>query len=420
MDHDDFHRRAQEKRDFRKKVKIGVWAGSTLVGLILLFTSFGHVYVEGSERVVWQTFSGVREDVGLPGLNFYFGWTTTPHKYYTGSDTFIIDKHAVNANNSYMDAEERSFNEPDMPPVTIPVQMDKLTKADIEAGKTTGPTDIKLACVMQYHIDPTKLVKLHNEKTKGYRTTFLKDILTTELIEQTTVLDARTVYQGSGRVELQNVIEANLKNNERLKGYGVIVEKFVIRQIELLDKDFLKKITEEARAEQNRKTAAKQEVAYQAQARAEKARALAEQNRRLVEAETKKQERIAKAEGDKQEQILRAQAKAEQVKLAAEAEKEENRLQGEGLKLRKVAEAEGVLALGKAQAEAKELMLKAYVGQGGQRFAQVEIAKAMGKGIQKIYYVPSDMNITTLAKDFNNAIAIGLPKTQAKVPTDSK
>lgn len=407
-------------RSQKNILKMGAGLLGLIFSLVLTLTAVGHVYVEGSERVVWQTFNGVQEEVGLPGLNFYFGWTTTPHRYYTGSDTFIIDKHAVNANNSYMDAEERSFNEPDMPPVTIPVQMDKLTTTDIRSGKTTGPTDIKLACVMQYHVDPTKLVKLHNEKTKGYRTTFLKDILTTELIEQTTVLDARTVYQGSGRVDLQKKIEVNLQNNERLKSYGVIVEKFVIRQIELLDKDFLKKITEEARAEQTRKTAAKQEVAYQAQAKAEKAKALAEQNRRLVEAETKKQERIARAEGDKQEQILKAQAEAEQVKLAALAQKEQDRLQGEGLELRKIAEARGVLALGKAEATAKELMLKAYVGQGGQRFAQVEISKALGQGIQKIYYVPADMNITTLAKDFNNAIAIGLPQHQAQKSNPDK
>lgn len=403
----------------------------TVFFAIISLTSVGFVEIEGSERVVWQTRTGVSETSGKPGLNIYYSWFTTPHVYYTGSDTFVVDHKAVQANNGYMTKEEKQFNEPDAPPIVIPVQMDKLTEKDTQEGKTTGPTNVSLSCVLQYHLSPEKVVKLHNEKTKAYRTNFIKDILMTELIEQTTILDARTIYQGSGRVALQKKIQENLKNNERFKKYGVVCEKFVIRGIEILDKEFLNNITEEARAEQERKTAAKQEVAYQARAKAEKARALQEQNRRLVEAETKKQERIAKAEGDKQEQILAAEAEAEQVtlaakaekekiRLAAEAQKEKDELEGQGLRLRKLAEAEGVLALGKAEAEAKRLSLAAYLGEGGRRYAQVEIAKAMGEGIEKIYWVPADMNITSISKDFQNAIAVGLPNGKTPQKTTSQ
>jgi hypothetical protein len=69
-----------------------------------------------------------------------------------------------------------------------------------------------------------------------------------------------------------------------------------------------------------------------------------------------------------------------------------------------------VLALGKAEAEAQRLKLQAYDGEGGGRFAEVEKAKALGAGIQKIYYVPSSMSINSIAKDFMDAVKIGLPQ----------
>jgi regulator of protease activity HflC (stomatin/prohibitin superfamily) len=405
-----------------------------IVGVVGLFITVRWVTVEGSERVVWQTFGGVRDEISEDGLHFYFGWTTTPHKYYIGSDTFVIDDKTVKPNNDYMDREEMEFNQPDVSPVQIPVMMEKLTQAEIDEGKTTGPTPVILRCVMQFHLDPGKLVTLHKEKTRAFRTTFLKDVLLQTIIDNTTVLDARTVYQGSGRVALQNSIEDKLQSEERLEQYGIVVERFVIREITLADDTFLKMITAEAQAEQKRKTAIKEQAAAEAEADKAKAEAMAEQNRRLVEAETKKGEEIAQAEAaakkqvlaaeaDAKKVVLAAEAQAKQVELAAEAKKKEvtlaaeaqksrDSLEGEGLKLRKLAEAEGVLALGKAEAEAKKLQLLAYEGEGGQRFAEVEKAKALGAGIEKVYYVPPDMSINAIANDFKNAVTVGLPNSK--------
>ncbi|MHC5055869.1 MAG: SPFH domain-containing protein [Planctomycetota bacterium] len=389
----------------------------------VLLSSFRFKKVEGSERVVWQTLSGVQDTIGEDGLHVYFGWTTTANVYYIGSDTFIIDDKTVLPQNSYMDTDELEFNQPDVQPVEIPVMMEKLSLEDMESGKTTGPTPVILRCVMQFHLDPGKLVQLHKEKTNAFRRTFMtfmKDVLLQNIIDNTTILDARTVYQGAGRVQLQGTIEKSLRSESRFESYGIVVEKFVIREITLKDPKFLSMITAEAQAEQRRKTAEKEQAAAEAEALKAEAEAKAEQNRRLVEAETKKGEEIAKAEAEKQKQILDAEAKAEQVKLAAEARKEQDRLEGEGLKLRKVAEAEGVLELGKAEAEAKKLKLLAYEGEGGQRFAQVEIAAALGEGIQKVYYIPESMNITALAEDFQRAIAIGLPEVQPKARPDER
>jgi hypothetical protein len=403
-------------------------AAVVIVALTFMFITVRPIVIEGSERVVWQTYGGVQEIVAEDGIHFYFGWTTDAHRYYIGSDTFVIDDKTVNPDNTYMKRAELEFNQPDVAPVEIPVMMERLTAEDMEAGKTTGPTPVLLRCVMQFHLDPGKLVELHKGKTSAFRTTFLKDVLLQTIIDNTTVLDARTVYQGQGRVRLQTTIEKSLRAEPRFEKFGIVVERFIIREITLKDPKFLAMITSEAQAEQRRKTAIKEQAAAEAEADRAKAEAQAEQNTRLVEAETKKGEEVAQAEAAAKKVELAAEAKKIEVTLAAEADKNKitleaeaqkarDELEGEGLKLRKIAEAEGVLALGKAEAEAKELMLKAYMGEGGQRFAQVEIAKQLGAGIQKIYYVPESMNITAIAENFQRSLAIGLPDTPNRPTT---
>lgn len=402
-----------------------------ILGIGGLFVTVRWVKVEGSERVVWQTFGGVRDEVSEDGLHFYFGWTTTPYTYYVGSETFVIDDKTVNPKNTYMDKAELEFNQPDVQPVEIPVMMESLTEQDYADGKTTGPTPVILRCVMQYHVAAGTLVKLHKDKTSAFRTTFLKDVLLQTIIDNTTILDARTIYQGAGRVKLQKTIEMALRNEPLFVEYGILVERFVLREITLKDATFLQMITKEAQAQQKRKTAIKEQAAAEAEALKVKAEALAEQNKRLVEAETKKGEEIAKAEAAARQEVLAAEASAQKVvlaaeaqakqvelaanakkieiTLAAEAQKSRDALEGEGLKLRKLAEAEGVLALGKAEAEAKKLMLVAYEGEGGRRFAEVEKAKSLGAGIEKIYYIPESMTINAIANDFNNAVTVALP-----------
>jgi len=425
------------------KEKFGLAVGILLVlGVVGLFMTVKWVTVEGSERVVWQTYGGVKKEVSPPGMHFYFGWTTTPYTYYTGSETFVIDDKTVNPANTFMDKKELEMNQPDVQPVEIPVMMESLTAQDIEDGKTTGPTPVLLRCVMQYHVDSKTLVKLHNDKTTAFRTTFLKDVLLQNIIDNTTILDARTIYQGAGRVTLQTTIETALREEPLFDEYGIVVERFILREITLKDATFLDLITKEAQAQQKRKTAIKEQAAADAEALVAEAQAKAEQLKRLVEANTKKGEEIARAQADAEKEVLKAEAAKKQVvlaaeaqaqqvvlaaeaqakqvefaanakkieiTLAAEAQKSRDELEGEGLKLRKLAESEGVLALGKATAEAKKLMLVAYEGEGGRRFAEVEKARSLGEGISKIYYIPPELTINAIAKDFDNAVTVALP-----------
>ncbi|CAK8718988.1 MAG: hypothetical protein D3915_08515 [Candidatus Electrothrix sp. AU1_5] len=129
-----------------------------------------------------------------------------------------------------------------------------------------------------------------------------------------------------------------------------------------------------------------------------------------VVAETKKIKAIISAEEAREVEEINvakkefiAQGEAKKIQIGADAALYE-----------KEKEATGILAVGKAQAEAKKLILAAYNGEGGHRFAEVEKAKALGSGIEKIYYIPADMSINAIAKDFENAITVGLPDNTKK------
>lgn len=129
-----------------------------------------------------------------------------------------------------------------------------------------------------------------------------------------------------------------------------------------------------------------------------------------VVAETKKIKAIISAEQERAVEEINVAKKefialgeAKKIQIGADAEL-----------YQKEKEATGILAVGKARAETKKLELSAYQGEGGRRFAEVEKAKALGSGIEKVYYIPSDMSINAIAKDFEHAITIGLPDNTRK------
>jgi regulator of protease activity HflC (stomatin/prohibitin superfamily) len=125
-----------------------------------------------------------------------------------------------------------------------------------------------------------------------------------------------------------------------------------------------------------------------------------------VVAETKKVKAIIQAEEEREVEEINVAKK----EFIAQGEAKKIQIEADATLYQKEKEAAGILAVGKAEAEAKKLELAAYEGDGGLRFAEVEKAKALGSGIEKIYYLPSDISINTIAKDFENAITVALPK----------
>ena len=77
----------------------------------------------------------------------------------------------------------------------------------------------------------------------------------------------------------------------------------------------------------------------------------------------------------------------------------------EGKKAAMISIAEGTLAIGKAEATATELKLKAWSGAGPDAYRQVEVARAMASGFQNIQgYLPEKVTINTLSGNFIDAL----------------
>lgn len=270
-----------------------------------------------------------------------------------------------------------------------------------------GGRAIWISAYFRYHLEPERIADLHRTVGPEYETILIHPYI--QKVTKNCTTRRYTAFEalaGETRGALQEEIINVLKFGEpesrteidksgdtevfytgkvlppQLTERGVTFEDFGIINIEV-DPEYQALVNQKQDAKERqeiaeRKTAEFQQLALQKQA----------------EAEAGKLERIKKAEAGKAEAVIAA----------------------EGRKLAMFADAEGILAKGKAEANAKQLMLEAYAGEGGRRFAEIKKAEALGAGIQKIYYIPSTMSLNTIAKDFEGAIAIGLPGSKEVAP----
>lgn len=309
--------------------------GGVFVSLLLVFLLVGYEVIEGNERAVVQDWQqGVQEQLWDDGTHFYVPLTTKPYIYNIGTEKFIMgDKNLYTGKGSDF---------ADFPPFTITTG---------GSGKEQPAT---FSVTLQYHLDPNKLIVLHNKAQAMYEDRIIKPALTriiSDMATQQTVLD---FYSGSGRVALQKNIELAITEHPALNESGIVVETFVIDQIKL-DSDYVAEITG-------------RQLATQKKLRAIEERKAAIENAKKVEAvaEAEKFERLVKAEASKQEAIK-----------AAEAKKQESILKAEADRFRKEQDAKGLLAQGLAQAKVDNARKTSrYAGQSGARQAAVEINQA--------------------------------------------
>lgn len=305
------------------------------LSLLLIFMFVGYEVIEGNERAVVQDWQeGIMTDLWTSGTHFYVPATTTPYVYNIGTEKFIMGDPKLYTG--------KGSDYADFPPFTITTG---------GSGKEQPAT---FSVTLQYHLDPTKLVTLHNKAQGAYEDRIIKPALTriiSDLSTQHIVLD---FYSGSGRVELQRSIEDAITAHPALNESGIVVETFVIDDIRL-DKNYVSEITG-------------RQLATQKKLRAIEERKAAIESAKKVEAEAEanKLKRIVEAEAAKEERVKAAEAKAAEVRESASADR-----------FRKEQDAKGLLAQGLAQAKVdRERKRARYDGSAGARQAAVEINQA--------------------------------------------
>ena len=171
----------------------------------------------------------------------------------------------------------------------------------------------------------------------------------------TSAVKSDDIYTGNGKRIVSDGIEKDLVSFKE-RGIDITVN---LRNVRFTNADFIESLENKAIAGQ------KEEI-----------------NRREAAAAEQEAIRVANtAEGLKQKRIKEAQAG-----------KEEAKLRGEGVRLEKEEEAKGLLAMETAKATGTRLQVNAYGG--GQYYAQVKVAQAMGDNFQ-VWGIPTGAPGTT-------------------------
>jgi regulator of protease activity HflC (stomatin/prohibitin superfamily) len=323
-----------------------IFGGIVIATIMMFILFFRWERVEGNERLVMQNFSsGVSPNLVNPGTFFYVPLTTTVYKYNIGTEKFIMgNKELYNGKGSdYVDYPAFS----------------------ITTGGSGNEQLATFSVTLQYRLDQTKLIELHNSAQSNYEDLVIKPALTRIISDQATTKTVLSFYSGEGRVNLQKGIERAISESPALASVGIIVETFVFDDIKL-DPAYVAEITGRQIATQQKLRAIEEAKAAEEVAKRVEAEAQADKLKKIVEAEAGKETRIRAAEASAKEVELAAKADATKVKAAAEASR-----------FQKEQDAKGLLAQGLAEAEvAQKKSTAKYTGEAGGRQAQVEIELA--------------------------------------------
>lgn len=323
--------------NLKRNLTLGVAGLGVVASLVFLFTMVGIKTVEGNERAVIQDWNdGVLEQLWTPGTEFYMPLTTTPYVYHIGAARFIIG-----GENGDMKAQT------------------------VTTGGSGQEQPATFHATLQYHLDETKLVKLHNHSRTNYEQTVIKPALIRIISDTATVLPVLEFYSGNGRMKLQQDIEQAIMNEPSLAELGIVVDTFVFDKI-ILDQEYVEKIRGRQLAFQDKLKNIEEAKAAEEAAKKEEALAQADKLKRIVAAEASAAEQVKAAEAQKQKRVLAAEAQAQEIRQKAGAER-----------FRKEQDAKGLLAQGLAEAKvANEKKVSKYSGVSGQRQAAVEIEQA--------------------------------------------
>lgn len=348
-----------------------------IVLLIASLVTISPNRVAGHELGVRENWSGIYEEPLGPGTHWLFpGFANNVFRYDMGFKVFVMTDEAN--------------KEKDAPAFHV---------------QSKEGQDMAISLVVQWRIDPKKLVQLHRSARGDIEDKIVKPTVMRIVKDEATMRTAVDAYSGDGLVKLQAAIEKDLTNpNGELSERGIMVEGFVIEGIKL-DDSYIGEIRARQVATQKKSRADEETKAAEALALKAKADAQADYNKQVVEAERAKAVGILKAEEQAQSQVIAAKADAEKVELAAKADKKKVVLAAEGVKEEGILKAQAIEAIGKAEAESAKLKLSAFSVPGSDNYTRIEVAKAMAQSTWSMKgYLPANMSVNVLSENFMRSV----------------
>ena len=362
-----------------KPIKLVISGIVLVIALILTITTFKVVTIEGNQLGVKETWSaGVQKEVMQPKTYFLFpGWSQTVYKYDASSQVFVM-------NDKTEGKGEKSIGR----------------EIDAYLVQSQEGQDMKISLNLRWRIDPAKLISIHTTVRQDIEDKIIRPVVMRVVKDKATKMKAIDAYSGEGLVKLQSDIQNALSGKDanetdELSERGVTVENFVIEHIEL-DPLYIVEIKGKQIATQKTLRSKEEQIAAEAAALVAKSMAQADYNTQEVQA---KRDAIVK--------VTAAQAANESAIIAAKAEAQKLILEAEGKQKSMEAIAVGTLAMGKAEAQAKELLLKAWAVPGAESFVKVEVSKNLGVAFGGIKgYLPEKMTINTFTDNFMKGLDV--------------
>lgn len=379
-------KQTQTENNSMKSAKLVISGIVLLVALVLTLMAFKIVTIEGNQLGVKETWAnGVEEAILQPKTYFLFpGWSQTVIKYDAASQVFVMnDKGDV-------DGEKGAGR-----------------KKDAYLVQSEEGQDMRISLNLRWRLDPAKLVSIHKTVRMDVEEKIIRPVVMRVVKDEATKMKAISAYSGEGLVKLQSNIQTaltGLGEGAELRERGIIVENFVIEHIEL-DPKYIEEIKGKQIATQRSLRAVEEQKAAEAEALVAKSKAQADLNKAVVEAQRDKEVVVLKAQASQEQQILAAKGQQQQLTIEAEGAKAKLIAEAEGKKQAMIATAEGTLAMGKAEAAAKELLLKAYDVKGADAWVKVQVAESVAKAFGNIKgYLPADMKVNLLTGNFQTSV----------------
>jgi len=359
-----------------------------VIAIVVTLMAFKIVTINGNQLGVKETWSsGVQAEILQPKTYFLFpGWSQAVYKYDAASQVFVMNDKPMSEESKHSIGREK----------------------DAYLVQSQEGQDMKISLNLRWRLDPTKLVSIHKTVRESVEEKIIRPVVMRVVKDEATRMKAIDAYSGEGLVRLQSTIQSSLTGSgegAELKERGVIVENFVIEHIEL-DPQYIAEIKGKQIATQKTLRSVEEQKAAEAQALVAKALAQADMNKMVVEAERDAKVMVTKAQAEQEKQVLAAKGQQQQLTLEAE-----------GKKSAMIATAEGTLAMGKAEAAAKELLLKAWAVPGAETFVRVEVSKNLGVAFGNIKgYLPEKMTINTFTDNFLKGLDVSTGNAVVSAP----
>ncbi|HXQ82086.1 MAG TPA: hypothetical protein VN775_12275 [Opitutaceae bacterium] len=368
---------------------------ATLAALVVILglSTFATKTIQGNQIGVRETWTGGVDPNPLPPKTYFFNrWTTQIFAYETSGQVYAMN-----------DKDEPFASGRRVDPLIV---------------NSKDNQQVVFHILVTWRIDPSHVVALHKNYRDNIDERLLRPAIVKAVSVRATLQEAIDLYSGEKLNQLRSDVEHDLKDpNGNLTSNGIVVDSFVIEKPTFMNKEYVDNIEKRQVQIIIQSRAHEEQLANEALALAAKSAAQKSLNEQVVQADAAKQVAILEQEAKAQQSIIQTSANAKnavtqqeaeskKIVLAAQAEADRQVAISEASKKAELNRAIAIEAVGKAQAQANQLLLTSYSVQGADLYTRIQVAQSFAQAINNVRYYPPNATFNTIAADFDKGLSL--------------